>query len=108
MAQMDGTACVILQVSKQSGANEASTAQAVDARMAELAEENPGIRYAAPYLASDYINLVVESALQNIVLGVVLAAVVVFLFLRRWGRHHDDRGLHAGVHSRGVRPDERV
>ena len=85
MAQMDGTACVILQVSKQSGANEASTAQAVDARMAELAEENPGIRYAAPYLASDYINLVVESALQNIVLGVVLAAVVVFLFLRRWG-----------------------
>lgn len=85
MAQMDGTTCVILQVSKQSGANEASTAQAVDARMAELAEENPGIRYAAPYLASDYINLVVESALQNIVLGVVLAAVVVFLFLRRWG-----------------------
>ena len=26
-----------------------------------------------------------ESALQNIVLGVVLAAIVVFLFLRRWG-----------------------
>ena len=33
----------------------------------------------------DYINLSVESALQNIVLGVVLAAIVVFLFLRRWG-----------------------
>ena len=85
VAQMDGAACVILQVSKQSGANEVSTAEAVASRMEELSAENPSIRYAAPYLASDYINLSVESALENIILGVVLAAVVVFLFLRRWG-----------------------
>ena len=31
---MDGDACVILQVSKQSGANEVSTAEAVEAAMA--------------------------------------------------------------------------
>lgn len=85
VAQMDGASSVILQVSKQSGANEAATAEAVAARMAELAAENPSIQYAAPYLASDYINLSVESALQNILLGVVLAAIVVFLFLWRWG-----------------------
>ena len=54
-------------------------------RLDELAAENPSVHYAAPYLASDYINLSVESALQNIVLGVVLAAIVVFLFLRRLG-----------------------
>ncbi len=85
VAQMDGASSVILQVSKQSGANEAATAEAVAARMEELAAENPSIQYAAPYLASDYINLSVESALQNILLGVVLAAIVVFLFLWRWG-----------------------
>lgn len=85
LAQMDGSPCVVLQVSRQSGANEVSTSNAVEERMAELAAENPNIRYTAPYLASDYINLAVESALQNIVLGVVLAAIVVFLFLRRWG-----------------------
>lgn len=85
LAQMNGSACVVLQVSKQSGANEASTADAVAERMESLAAENRSIQYATPYLASDYINMVVESALQNIVLGVLLAAIVVFLFLRRWG-----------------------
>lgn len=85
VAKTDGTACVILQVSKQSGANEAATAQAVAKAMAELKEKNAAVAYAIPYLASDYINLSVESAIQNIILGVVLAAIVVFLFLRRWG-----------------------
>nr|WP_326183749.1 efflux RND transporter permease subunit [uncultured Oscillibacter sp.] len=85
IAVMDGSPCVVLQVSRQSGANEVATSDAVEARMAELAADNSSIHYATPYLASDYINLAVESALQNIVLGVVLAAIVVFLFLRRWG-----------------------
>ena len=85
VAKTDGTPCVILQVSKQSGANEAATAQAVAETMAELREKNSAVSYAIPYLASDYIDLSVEAALQNIVMGVILAAIVVFLFLRRWG-----------------------
>ena len=85
VAKVDGTACVILQVSKQSGANEVGTAEAVAERMAELQEDHPAMRWSAPYLASDYINMIVSSALQNIFLGVILAAIVVFLFLRRWG-----------------------
>lgn len=85
VAKTDGTACVILQVSKQSGANEAATAEAVAQAMADLQEKNAAVVYAIPYLASDYINLSVESAIQNIILGVVLAAIVVFLFLRRLG-----------------------
>ena len=83
IAKVDGTACVLLQVTKQSGANEVTTANAVEAKMAELQAKAPSIRYTLPYLATDYINMAVESALQNIVLGVLLAAVVVFLFLRR-------------------------
>ena len=85
IADMNATSCVLLQISKQSGANEVATSEAVVERLDELTAENPSVHYAAPYLASDYINLSVESALQNIVLGVVLAAIVVFLFLRRWG-----------------------
>lgn len=85
IADMNATSCVLLQISKQSGANEVATSEAVVERLDELEAENPSVHYAAPYLASDYINLSVESALQNIVLGVVLAAIVVFLFLRRWG-----------------------
>lgn len=85
IAKVDSTACVILQASKQSGANEVATADAVAERMAELQAKNPSIQYVTPYLASDYINMAVDSALQNIILGVLLAAFVVFLFLRRFG-----------------------
>jgi len=85
VAQMNGTSCVILQVSRQSGANEVSTAKAVTKAMEELSEKNAEVVYAVPYLASDYINIVVSSALENIILGVVLAAIVVFLFLRKFG-----------------------
>ena len=85
LAMMDGQGCVLLQVSKQSGANEAEVSNKVESRMASLAAENRSVHYALPYLASDFINLAVSSALQNILLGVVLAAIVTFLFLRRFG-----------------------
>ena len=85
LAKMGGRDCVIVMVSKQSGANEEGAARAVTKRVAELAEEIPGLDYYVAYSASDYIMMVVEAALQNIALGVALSAVVVFLFLRRLG-----------------------
>ena len=85
IAKTNGSACVVLQVSKQSGANEVSTADAVVEEMAELQARNGSIVYTVLYTASDYINMAVNAAIQNIIMGVVLAAVVVFLFLRRWG-----------------------
>lgn len=85
VAKVDGKNCVILQVSKQSGANEVSTSDAVAEAMEKLHERNANVVYSIPYLASEYINMSVNSALQNIFLGVILAAVVVFLFLRRFG-----------------------
>jgi len=85
VAQVDGTPCVILQVSKQSGANEVATADAVAETMEELSLKYANVAYSVPYLASDYINMAVRAALSNIGMGVVLAAVVVYLFLRRLG-----------------------
>ena len=83
LAKVDGASAVMLQVSKQSGANEMNVARQVEKRMAELKKDNPTIAYTIPYSASDYISQVVSSAVQNILQGVVLAAIVVFLFLRR-------------------------
>ncbi|MBQ9648259.1 MAG: efflux RND transporter permease subunit [Oscillospiraceae bacterium] len=85
IGQMNGIPAVFLQVSKQSGANEAAVADKAAAKMAELAEKNDSVVYETPYLASEYINIVVNAAIENIILGVGLAAVVVFLFLRRFG-----------------------
>ena len=85
IAKVDGTPCVVLQVSKQSGGNEVATSKAVVAALEQLQQKNSAVQYTVAYLASDYINMAVNSAINNIFLGVLLAAVVVFLFLRRIG-----------------------
>jgi HAE1 family hydrophobic/amphiphilic exporter-1 len=85
MAKSGDAACVVLQVSKQSAANEVYVSEQVVKRLENLKTENPSLRYSAPYLASDYINQTVDAAYQNILQGVLLAAVVVLLFLRRGG-----------------------
>ena len=85
IAKVDGTSCVILQVSKRSGGNEVEACKDILARLEELQSDNPNLRYAIPYLGSDYVNLSVDSAYESILLGVLLATLVVFLFLRRLG-----------------------
>ena len=85
IAKVDGTPCVILQVTKQSGGNEVATSKAVVKALEQLQQKNSAVQYTVAYLASDYINMAVNSAINNIFLGVLLAAVVVFLFLRRVG-----------------------
>ena len=85
LARVGDSPCVILQVSKQSSSNEAAVSDAIMERLAELQKENPGVRYTVPYLAGDYINQTVDAAYQNIFQGILLAALVVLLFLRRGG-----------------------
>ncbi len=85
VAKVGDTACVVLQVSKQAGGNEMAAAQAVEQRLEELKADDPTLQYSIPYSAREYISLSVNSAFSNIVQGVVLAAIVVFLFLRRGG-----------------------
>ena len=85
IAKVGDTGCVMLQVSKQSGANEMAAAQAVEKRLAELKADDPTLQYTIPYSAREYISQSVNAAFSNIIQGVVLAAIVVFLFLRRGG-----------------------
>ena len=84
-ARVGDSACVILQVSKQSASNEVAVSNAVVKRLERLQRDNAAIRYTIPYIASEYINQTVSAAFQNIVQGMVLAAAVVLLFLRRGG-----------------------
>ena len=85
VAKVDGSPCVILQVSKRSGGNDVAACDQILERLEELKSDNPNLRYAVTYLGSDYVNLSVNSAFENIYTGVFLAALVVFLFLRRLG-----------------------
>lgn len=77
--------CVIISVNKRSGSNEVEISQKILSTLEDVKEANPSIDYIVPYEASEYIMQVASNAIQNIVMGVVLSAVVVFLFLRRPG-----------------------
>ena len=85
IAKMSGQECVMLMVSKQSGTNEYAAAQAVVQRLEELAAVNQDLDYYLAYNAAEHIQEAVNSAIENIVLGVVLAALVVFVFFRKLG-----------------------
>lgn len=84
-AKVDGERCVILTVNKRSGANEVEISNKVADALEELQEENGTVNPLVVYKASDYIMQVAMNAIENIVLGVLLSAAVVFAFLRKGG-----------------------
>lgn len=85
IAKVDGAPCVMLSVSKQSGVNTVQVANRVKDAMADLTQDNPTLSWNLVLDQSEYINQTVESVIQNIVLGVVLAALVLLVFLRDFG-----------------------
>ena len=84
-ARVRDDACVVLTVNKQSGANEVETAHKIQDALAGLAKDDATLDYELVYDASEYIQQTISSAMQNILMGVALSAIVVFLFLRRPG-----------------------
>ncbi len=85
IAKVDGEPCVILSVNKQSGINTVQAAQRVQAELDKITEENPTLDWVLLMDQSDFIDLATDAAIENIILGVLLAALVLFVFLRDWG-----------------------
>ncbi len=85
IAKVDGEPCLIVSVSKQSGVNTVQVAERAMKAMEGLKEENPDINYTILMDQAEYINLTVDSVMQNIIFGVAFAAVVLLLFLRDLG-----------------------
>jgi len=85
IAKANGEPCVVLSVMKQSDANEVEAAKAVQKALAEIKKDKPNVDFSVFYDSSKYIMSAASSALQNILMGVALSAIVVFLFLRRLG-----------------------
>jgi len=84
-ARVDGESCVVLLVNKRSGTNEVEVSRKISSTLEEVRKENPSVNAEVVYEASEYIEQTANNALQNIGLGVILSAVVVFVFLRRFG-----------------------
>ncbi len=80
--KVNGANAVLLTFSKQSDYATAIVSENVHTEFDSLEETYEGLHFTSLMDQGDYIQLVIGSVLENIVLGALLAIVVLFLFLR--------------------------
>ena len=85
ISKVDGEECIILSVNKQSGSNTAQIAELAKTEFDSLLKSSDSLQWNIVMDQSDYINMTVDNAIQNIWMGVLFAAIVLFLFLRDLG-----------------------
>lgn len=85
ISKVDGEECIILSVNKQSGSNTVQIAELAKAEFDSLLKSSDSLQWNIVMDQSDYINMTVDNAIQNIWMGVLFAAIVLFLFLRDLG-----------------------
>ncbi len=85
ISKVDGEECIILSVNKQSGSNTAEIAELAKNEFDSLLKDNDSLNWNIVMDQSDYINMTVDNAIQNIWMGVLFAAIVLFIFLRDIG-----------------------
>lgn len=81
-AKINGNAGVVLSFSKQSDIATSTVCENINNTLKELSEENEGLNFTNLYSQGDYISIVVDSVLQNLLMGAILAIIILFLFLR--------------------------
>ena len=81
-AQFDGEKTVVLEIKKQSGKNTVAVVDQVLARLDEVKKElPPGVNLEVVYDNSGVIRTSTHAVLEHLVLGAILAAVIVLVFL---------------------------
>ena len=81
-AKINGNAGVVLSFSKQSDIATSTVCENINNTLKELSEENEGLEFTNLYSQGDYISIVIDSVLQNLLMGAILAIIILFLFLR--------------------------
>ena len=80
IAKVDGEECIMLSVNKQSGSNTVKVAQSAVDRLNEVIAENDALQADVVMDQSDYINMTVDNAVQNIWMGVLFAVLISVTF----------------------------
>ena len=81
-ARINGEDGVLLAFYKQSNYATATVSENLLARFADLEAANDGLQFTPLMDQGDYIRLVVNSVLENLAVGAVLAILILLLFLR--------------------------
>lgn len=81
-AKINGNPGIVLSFSKQSDIATSTVCENINTTLEELSNENEGLNFTNLYSQGDYISIVINSVLQNLLLGALLAIIILFLFLR--------------------------
>ncbi len=82
--KLNGTEGICLTVYKGSTASTSDISNACGEKVAELREDYPGLSLDVVSDQGSYISLYINSILQSLLLGALLAIVVLAIFLRDW------------------------
>ncbi len=80
--KINGNDGILLTLQKQSTASTSEVSDLIRNAMADLEAEHPGMHLTALNDQGIYIDIVIDSVLNNLMLGGALAIVILFLFLR--------------------------
>lgn len=81
-AKVNGNNAVIINFQKQSNFSTAEVSKNIGKKMEELSKENEGLNFTALMDQGVYIDVVVDSVLDNLIYGGILAIVILLIFLR--------------------------
>ena len=81
-AKINGENGVLLTFTKQSGYSTADVADRVTENFDKLADKYDGLTFTTLSDQGEYIHMVINSVLQNLLLGAILAILILLLFLR--------------------------
>ena len=79
ISRINGDECIALVVQKQSGTNTVKVADVVNARIAAIRAANPDLDIVTSTDSSTYIKESRDDVINSLVLGILFAALVVFL-----------------------------
>ena len=80
--KVNGNSGIILSVSKQNDFSTADVADRLNEKFEDLMEENEGLHFSTLMDQGVYINLIIDSVLENLAFGAILAVLILLLFLK--------------------------
>ena len=81
-ASVNGNRGVILSFTKQSNHATAAVSESIQERFDELEEKYSGLHFSTLMNQGDYIEIIISSVMENMVIGAVLAIIILIIFLR--------------------------
>lgn len=81
-SKLNGNPAVMLSIEKQTGYSTGDVTKRVKNKFDALEKENDGLRMTILMNQGVYIDMIVESVLENMIVGALLAVIVLILFLK--------------------------